>query len=119
MGAIGQLITAVLAGLQSPVEARRAKVRLGLVRDVTQALGLRSARAQEAAYTLCVLDIDQFRIINDSCGHGAGDALLGQVGSLLKSKIRWRDTLSRLGADEFGVLFESCGLDEANGKKFK
>ena len=74
---------------------------------------LRSARAQEAAYTLCVLDIDQFRIINDSCGHGAGDALLGQIGSLLKSKIRWRDTLSRLGADEFGILFESCGLDEA------
>ena len=74
---------------------------------------LRSARAQEAAYTLCVLDIDQFRIINDSCGHGAGDALLGQIGTLLKSPIRWRDTLSRLGADEFGILFESCGLDEA------
>ena len=45
--------------------------------------------------------------------HSAGDALLGQLGSLLKSKIRWRDTLARLGGDEFGVLLESCSLDEA------
>jgi diguanylate cyclase (GGDEF)-like protein len=74
---------------------------------------LRSARAKEASYALCMLDIDQFRIINDSCGHAAGDALLGQVGALLKSKVRWRDTLSRLGADEFGILLESCTLDEA------
>ena len=41
--------------------------------------------------------LDQFKIVNDSCGHNAGDALLGQVGALLKSKVRWRDTLSRLG----------------------
>ncbi|MEN9704135.1 MAG: hypothetical protein RLZZ393_14, partial [Pseudomonadota bacterium] len=74
---------------------------------------LRSARAREASYALCSLDIDQFRIINDSCGHAAGDALLGQVGALLKSKVRWRDTLSRLGGDEFGILLESCTLDEA------
>ena len=59
------------------------------------------------------LDLDQFKIVNDSCGHSAGDALLGQLGALLKSKIRWRDTLARLGGDEFGVLLESCNLDEA------
>ena len=46
-------------------------------------------------------------------GASAGDALLGQVGALLKSKVRWRDTLSRLGGDEFGILLESCSLDEA------
>ena len=74
---------------------------------------LKSAKAREDSYALCYLDIDQFKIINDTCGHSAGDALLGQVGALLKSKVRWRDTLSRLGGDEFGVLLESCSLDEA------
>ena len=74
---------------------------------------LRSARAREASYALCHLDVDQFKIINDTCGHSAGDALLGQVGALLKTKIRWRDTLARLGGDEFGVLLESCTLEDA------
>jgi len=74
---------------------------------------LKSTKAHETSYALCCLDIDQFKIINDTCGHSAGDALLGQVGALLKSKVRWRDTLARLGGDEFGVLLESCSLDEA------
>ena len=74
---------------------------------------LKSAKAREASYALCYLDLDQFKIVNDSCGHSAGDALLGQLGALLKAKIRWRDTLARLGGDEFGVLLESCSLDEA------
>jgi diguanylate cyclase (GGDEF)-like protein/PAS domain S-box-containing protein len=74
---------------------------------------LRSAKARETQYALCHLDVDQFKIINDSCGHSAGDALLGQVGALLKTKIRWRDTLARLGGDEFGVLLESCTVHEA------
>ncbi len=74
---------------------------------------MRSAKARETAYALCHIDVDQFKIINDTCGHSAGDALLGQVGALLKTKIRWRDTLARLGGDEFGVLLESCELEEA------
>ncbi len=74
---------------------------------------LRSAKARETQYALCHVDIDQFKIINDTCGHSAGDALLGQVGTLLKNKIRWRDTLARLGGDEFGVLLDSCSLEEA------
>jgi diguanylate cyclase (GGDEF)-like protein/PAS domain S-box-containing protein len=74
---------------------------------------LKSARARETSYALLYLDLDQFKIVNDSCGHSAGDALLGQLGTLLKAKIRWRDTLARLGGDEFGVLLESCSLDEA------
>lgn len=74
---------------------------------------LKSAKARETSYALCCLDLDQFKIVNDTCGHSAGDALLGQVGALLKSKVRWRDTLARLGGDEFGVLLESCSLDEA------
>ena len=74
---------------------------------------LRSAKAKETSYALCYLDLDQFKIVNDSCGHQAGDALLGQLGALLKSKIRWRDTIARLGGDEFGVLLESCNSDQA------
>ena len=74
---------------------------------------LKSAKARETSYALCYLDLDQFKIVNDSCGHSAGDALLGQLGALLKSKIRWRDTLARLGGDEFGVLLESCSLEQA------
>ena len=74
---------------------------------------LKSAKARETSYALLYLDLDQFKIVNDSCGHSAGDALLGQLGALLKSKIRWRDTLARLGGDEFGVLLESCNLEEA------
>lgn len=74
---------------------------------------LKSAKARETSYALLYLDLDQFKIVNDTCGHSAGDALLGQLGALLKSKIRWRDTLARLGGDEFGVLLESCSLEEA------
>jgi len=83
---------------------------------------LKSARARETSYALLYLDLDQFKIVNDSCGHSAGDALLGQLGALLKSKIRWRDTLARLGGDEFGVLLESCSLEETqlpSGREYR
>jgi diguanylate cyclase (GGDEF)-like protein/PAS domain S-box-containing protein len=74
---------------------------------------LKSAKARETSYALLYLDLDRFKIINDTCGHQAGDTLLGQLGALLKARIRWRDCLSRLGGDEFAVLLESCSLDEA------
>ncbi|MEM9402872.1 MAG: EAL domain-containing protein [Pseudomonadota bacterium] len=74
---------------------------------------LKAARARETSYALLYLDLDQFKIVNDSCSHNAGDALLHQLGALLKSKIRWRDTIARLGGDEFGVLLDSCALDQA------
>ena len=74
---------------------------------------LKAARAREGSCAMCYLDLDQFKIINDNCGHNAGDALLGQVGVLLKSKVRWRDTVARLGGDEFGILLEACNLEEA------
>jgi diguanylate cyclase (GGDEF)-like protein/PAS domain S-box-containing protein len=74
---------------------------------------LKSVKARETSYALLYLDLDRFKIINDTCGHQAGDTLLGQLGALLKARIRWRDCLSRLGGDEFGVLLESCSMDEA------
>ena len=74
---------------------------------------VKSARAGETSYAVLYLDLDQFKIVNDACGHGAGDRLLAQIAALLKAKVRWRDTLARLGGDEFGVLLESCTMDEA------
>ncbi|WP_305909638.1 EAL domain-containing protein [Methylomarinum sp. Ch1-1] len=64
-------------------------------------------------YAFCYLDLDQFKIINDTCGHTAGDELLKQLTLLLQDKIRSRDTLARLGGDEFGVLMEHCSLEQA------
>jgi diguanylate cyclase (GGDEF)-like protein/PAS domain S-box-containing protein len=64
-------------------------------------------------YALCYLDLDRFKLVNDSCGHEAGDDLLRQIASLLSGHMRKRDTLARLGGDEFGAILENCPLDEA------
>jgi diguanylate cyclase (GGDEF)-like protein len=64
-------------------------------------------------HALCYLDLDQFKVINDDCGHLAGDELLHQLAILLQSKVRKRDTLARLGGDEFGLLMEHCSIEEA------
>lgn len=62
---------------------------------------------------LLYLDLDQFKVVNDSCGHAAGDQLLRQLSAQLQKRLRGRDTLARLGGDEFGVLLERCPQDQA------
>ena len=64
-------------------------------------------------HALCYLDLDQFKVINDTCGHIAGDELLRQLGALLGRQVRKRDTVARLGGDEFGILMEHCPVDQA------
>lgn len=76
------------------------------------ARALKSAGA-DSPHALFYLDMDQFKIVNDTCGHVAGDELLKQIAILLKGPVRDSDTLARLGGDEFGVLLEHCSLAHA------
>lgn len=72
-----------------------------------------NAQEKDAEHVMCFLDLDQFKVINDTSGHVAGDELLRQLGSLLSESIRQRDTIARLGGDEFGILMEHCPLHKA------
>ena len=78
---------------------------------VEQALNL--AKLDHQVHALCYLDLDRFKIVNDTCGHVAGDELLRQITGLLQEKIRKADTLARLGGDEFGILLNQCPLEQA------
>jgi diguanylate cyclase (GGDEF)-like protein/PAS domain S-box-containing protein len=74
---------------------------------------IQSPESADAEHALCFLDMDQFKVINDSCGHLAGDELLRQLSEVISASVRKRDTLARLGGDEFGILMEHCSLDKA------
>jgi len=80
---------------------------------------LADAASEDNSHALCYVDLDNFKIINDTCGHMAGDEMLKQIGSLLRCNFRGSDTLGRLGGDEFGVLLTDCpsakALEIANG----
>ncbi len=71
------------------------------------------ARSANSQHALLYLDLDQFKLINDTSGHAAGDRMLGDIATLLKSKVRDIDVLARLGGDEFGVLLVNCPLADA------
>ncbi len=74
---------------------------------------IHSARDDDHQHALCYLDLDQFKIVNDTCGHIAGDQLLRELAKLMPGCIRTSDCLARLGGDEFGVLMFDCPLDQA------
>jgi diguanylate cyclase (GGDEF)-like protein/PAS domain S-box-containing protein len=77
-------------------------------------LAVESVRLDAACrHALLYLDLDQFKLVNDTCGHPAGDLLLKQITGVLQSRVRTGDTLARLGGDEFGILLQNCSVDQA------
>jgi len=74
---------------------------------------LATARNSAMHHALLYMDLDRFKVVNDTCGHPAGDALLKQISTVFQRKLREADTLARLGGDEFGVLLDGCPLDSA------
>ncbi len=75
---------------------------------------LSTTKHESDEHALCFMDLDQFKVINDTCGHVAGDEMLRQLSTVLQETMSERDTLARLGGDEFGVLMEHRSLDDAH-----
>ena len=82
-------------------ESRLSEALAGVKEDAT------------TTHVLLYLDLDQFKVVNDTCGHSAGDQLLQQVTSLITRRVRGTDIVCRLGGDEFGILLEECSLERA------
>ena len=74
---------------------------------------LEKAQDERSAHAMMYIDLDQFKRVNDACGHSVGDQLLQQVGKLLAETVRARDTLARIGGDEFAVILEHCTISQA------
>jgi diguanylate cyclase (GGDEF)-like protein/PAS domain S-box-containing protein len=72
-----------------------------------------SAQTGNAAHALCYLDLDRFKVVNDTCGHTAGDHMLREVASIIKEAVRDSDTVARIGGDEFALLLVGCPLEKA------
>lgn len=75
---------------------------------------LKSSHRDNSEHALCYIDLDQFKVVNDTCGHEGGDELLLQITSILQNQVRKDDTVARLGGDEFGLLLENCPLEQAS-----
>jgi diguanylate cyclase (GGDEF)-like protein len=71
------------------------------------------AKENGSEHALCFLNLDQFKVVNDTCGHSAGDEMLRQISQVLQRVVRKEDTLARLGGDEFGILMECCSITHA------
>ena len=74
---------------------------------------LNAVEEEDREHSLCYLDLDQFKIVNDTCGHIAGDELLRQLPALLNNALRSGDVVARLGGDEFGILLQNCNTQQA------
>jgi diguanylate cyclase (GGDEF)-like protein/PAS domain S-box-containing protein len=72
------------------------------------------SRADDRQHSLCFIDLDRFKILNDSAGHAAGDLLLRQLAQRLQKRVRSHDVLARLGGDEFGLLLPDCSSEDAS-----
>jgi diguanylate cyclase (GGDEF)-like protein/PAS domain S-box-containing protein len=80
-------------------------------RRLEEAIG--SGHRGDGQHVLCYLDLDRFKVVNDTSGHLAGDSMLREVAKLLRDAVRDSDTVARLGGDEFGMLLIGCPLEKA------
>ena len=74
---------------------------------------LQDKNGQGEKHALCQLDLDAFKLVNETCGHTAGDQLIRKIASVIEERVRQQDVLARLGGDEFGILFRDCSPEEA------
>ena len=74
---------------------------------------MRNAQTENMAHSICFLDLDKFKIINDTSGHAAGDEFLKQISKTIQSQLRQTDVLARLGGDEFAIILDSCSIHQA------
>jgi diguanylate cyclase (GGDEF)-like protein/PAS domain S-box-containing protein len=74
---------------------------------------LEDARERHSAHAMLFIDLDQFKLVNDTCGHAVGDQLLKQVAKLLAGTVRSRDIVARLGGDEFAMILADCSTEQA------
>ncbi|MDQ1833802.1 bifunctional diguanylate cyclase/phosphodiesterase [Massilia scottii] len=123
----GELIGTVLI-IHDVTESKRLLRRLGFEASHDALTGLVNRREFElrleraieraqhpggASAALLYMDLDQFKVVNDTCGHQAGDDLLKRLATTYSEHVRERDTLARIGGDEFALIVEHCDVDEA------
>lgn len=122
----GELLGAVLV-FQDVTRSRTLQKELAQLATHDALTGLRNRSAFEqtlsdycaaahldgSRHSLCFVDLDRFKIINDTAGHAAGDALLREIGRLIRGEMRRNDIVARLGGDEFGILLVDCDMEEA------
>ena len=123
----GELIGTVLI-IHDVTESKRLLRRLGFEASHDALTGLVNRREFElrleraieraqhpggACAALLYMDLDQFKVVNDTCGHQAGDDLLKRLAATYSEHVRERDTLARIGGDEFALIVEHCGVDES------
>jgi diguanylate cyclase (GGDEF)-like protein/PAS domain S-box-containing protein len=76
-------------------------------------VALDGTQAESEHHVLCYMDLDRFKVVNDTCGHLAGDNMLREVAALLREQVRDSDIVARLGGDEFALLLTGCPLEKA------
>jgi diguanylate cyclase (GGDEF)-like protein/PAS domain S-box-containing protein len=122
----GEIAGAVLV-FQDVTEARRLQRQLTHSATHDSLTGLANRTAFEAAlrdacitaseedrhHALCFVDLDRFKIVNDTAGHAAGDALLREIGQVIRQNVRSNDMTARLGGDEFGLILYDCDVERA------
>ena len=122
---LGEQLSAYNQSLETEVNRRTSQLQKLATQDTLTGLTnrnaferilgtiMRSAKEDATEHVLCYVDLDQFKIVNDTCGHVAGDELLRQLALVLRRSVREEDVVARLGGDEFGIIYKHSTTDDA------